>query len=409
MTDALPPEAGKSNVRYHGLDALRAGAMALGVVLHAAAPYLRHPMEGLVWAVDGPAAGSAAWPWLDAVFWWLHAWRVPLFFVMAGFFAAMLVERRGVRAFLRHRRDRLLVPLAASCVVLLPICYFAFAWGWTATGRATWSEVLRLSFGEGLRKDDVLGPAHLWFLVYLGLFTLVYAAAASSPAVKRVARRAAGVLRRPFAWAGVVVVTAALAAVEPAVALTFENDFVPRPVEFVYQGWFFLVGVGLYGVRDVFDRFARGAWWLTGVAILSGAGLIGVLPSVFAWPITREGVPPIPMPMGAVFAAAWAGACWLTIFALLAAAIRWLGRPRAWVRWLSDSAYWVYLVHVPVVAAAHVALHGTIVPPGVRFLLALAVAIAFTLTTYRFAVRYTFLGAALHGPRHRPAPAGAER
>ena len=108
--------------------------MALGVVLHGAAPYLHHPMPGLVWAVSGPAAGSSGAAWLDGVFWWLHAWRVPMFFVLAGFFAALLAERRGAAAFMDHRNRRILVPLLASCLVILPVSYFAFGWGWVRTG-----------------------------------------------------------------------------------------------------------------------------------------------------------------------------------------------------------------------------------------------------------------------------------
>ena len=395
MTEASPIA---STRRYHGLDALRAGAMALGVVLHAAAPYLRYPMDGLVWAVDGPVAGTAGFPWADAIFWWLHAWRVPLFFVLAGFFAAMLVERRGVRAFLKHRTERVLWPLGLACVLILPATYFAFAWGWSTTGLATWSDVLRISFGKGLVKDDVLGPAHLWFLVYLYLFCVIHAGMARL--WPRGWRMPAG-RRRWHGACGLVVivgVTATIVRGHDAVALTFENDFVPRPLEFVYQLWFFVVGVAMYHGRGMLDGLGRhaGAW-----ACVLAVAAISLVPTTTTHLARTQG----PLADGGlpwVFAAVWAGSAWLSILALLAAAVRWLGTPRAWVRWLSDSAYWVYLTHVPLVALVHVALHGTAVPIGVRFGIAVLGPLAATLLSYRYLVRYTMVGVWLHGRRERP-------
>jgi len=375
--------------RYHGLDALRAGAMALGVVLHAAAPYLRHPMQGLVWAVDGPAAGAATFPWADALFWWLHAWRVPVFFVMAGFFAAMLVERRGTQAFLKHRVERVLWPLGLACAVILPATYFAFAWGWTSTGLATWSEVFRISFGEGLRKDDVLGPAHLWFLVYLFLFCVGYAGVAR---VARIAGR-----RSDLAGWLAIAGTLAWVAVDRDVALTFHNDFVPRPMEFLYHACFFVAGVALYARRQVLDALSRRAVVALMAALVFGVGCVVVTLAHLDRPETS----------GVGFALMWWACCWLTILALLAAAVRWLGSPRpgvaASVRWLSDSAYWVYLTHVPVVALIHVMFNGTGVPIWVRFFLAVLVPLTATLLSYRYLVRYTLIGVWLHGRRHPPA------
>lgn len=396
--------------RYHGLDALRAGAMALGVVLHAAAPYLQRSMPGLQWAVEGPAAGSANVSWLDGLFWWLHAWRVPLFFVLAGFFAMLLATRRGVASFLDHRNRRVLLPLLVSCAVILPVSYFAFAWGWVRSGLATWDEVLRLSLGEGVDRDDVVGPAHLWFLEYLYLFSLLFAA--GMWLLRRCGRspghggREAGqpLTRQWVAWlAGVWVVSASLVAVEPEIAFSFENSFVPRGVEFVYHGWFFGIGAVLYLRRGVLESLARAALPLAGVAILAGSlAAWWTLPRVEAWhghdgvAVGEAGVF-----SNAAYAAAWAGSAWLTIAALLAAAVRWLARPRAAIRWLSDSAYWVYLAHVPIVAVVHVALLDSSLPASVRFLLAIAGGVAATLVTYRYAVRYSWLGVGLHGARGR--------
>jgi len=83
-----------SNDRYHSLDALRAFALLLGVVFHSALSYVVPP--GL-WAV-GTTQPSHFLGWFV---YYTHSFRMELFFLLAGFFAALVVEKRGVMAFLR--------------------------------------------------------------------------------------------------------------------------------------------------------------------------------------------------------------------------------------------------------------------------------------------------------------------
>ena len=47
-------------------------------------------------------------------------WHMPLFFLLAGWSAAVSLEARGRRGFLGERLRRLAVPLLAGCVLLIP-------------------------------------------------------------------------------------------------------------------------------------------------------------------------------------------------------------------------------------------------------------------------------------------------
>ena len=93
MTDARVPEE-----RFHSLDAVRAGALLAGIVLHATMSFL--PGFG---ALNWPMADASTSTTLGVTFFVLHIFRMALFFMIAGFFGRMLHQRLGTRGLIRNR------------------------------------------------------------------------------------------------------------------------------------------------------------------------------------------------------------------------------------------------------------------------------------------------------------------
>ena len=98
--------------RRSDLDALRAGAMLLGIVLHASLSFF--PSS---WMVTDIRQDSA----FGIVFSAIHGFRMPLFFVMCGFFSAMLLHKRGCGALVKHRFHRVFLPLLAGMFTIVPL------------------------------------------------------------------------------------------------------------------------------------------------------------------------------------------------------------------------------------------------------------------------------------------------
>jgi len=98
--------------RRHDLDALRAIAMLLGIALHGLLAYTGSP-----WAVQD--ANQA--PWLGPVFMMIHGFRMPLFFLVSGFFTAMLWRKRGLQSLLKHRFLRIFVPCMVGLITVIPV------------------------------------------------------------------------------------------------------------------------------------------------------------------------------------------------------------------------------------------------------------------------------------------------
>ncbi len=91
------------------------------------------------------------------------------------------------------------------------------------------------------------------------------------------------------------------------------------------------------------------------------------------------------------------------IFGCLGLCRRVLSEKRRWVRYLSDSSYWLYLVHLPLVIVGQQVLQPLAMPALVKFALLVSGLTALMLASYEWGVRYTFIGTGLNGPRRRPA------
>ena len=65
---------------------------------------------------------------LSVLFFTLHIFRMTVFFVLAGFFARMLLERLGVGEFVRNRAKRIAMPLAMFWPIVLTAFIAVLIW-----------------------------------------------------------------------------------------------------------------------------------------------------------------------------------------------------------------------------------------------------------------------------------------
>ena len=103
-------------------------------------------------------------------------------------------------------------------------------------------------------------------------------------------------------------------------------------------------------------------------------------------------------------AVCYALAIWTTTFAVIGLALRFLSGFSASRRYIADASYWIYLIHLPIVAALQVVISPLDWPWPVKFATILLVALPVMLASYQLFVRYSFIGAVLNGRRVRQSP-----
>jgi peptidoglycan/LPS O-acetylase OafA/YrhL len=135
--------------RLHHLDALRSFAMLLGIVLHASLSFIPFP-----WPVQDSEQNTS----LYLVFYAIHGFRMPLFFLLSGFFTAMLWRKRGVLSLAKHRVKRVLLPLVIGCFTIIPATNWASEY--VARTHKTSAAPIKISELAPLNRDDIIGQTN---------------------------------------------------------------------------------------------------------------------------------------------------------------------------------------------------------------------------------------------------------
>ena len=389
--------------RLHALDAVRGFALLLGVAFHAALSFIPGMPPG-IWAMNDNSPS----PFLADASFVSHVFRMSLFFFIAGFFARLLHQKRGTGGFWKNRLLRIALPLVIFWVLLTPVI------------GAVWTLGLAKVFGGAPPAmppmPDIPGffmLTHLWFLYYL---LLLYVATLALRAVvvrldvahklrNLVDRLVAGALRVPFA---VFTLGIPLAAALAAIPVYFYGQGIPTPdMSLIPQvpatvgyGTAFVFGWLVHRSSDAVAAITQ-RWWLhLAIGIGATAYLLQVL---HASPMAQPGF------TRNAFAYAFGVALWGWSLGLTGAALRFLSNYSPARRYIADASYWVYLVHLPVVAALQVWVGHWNLHWSVKFPLILVVSFAVLFASYHWMVRSTVIGQLLNGRRYprsgaEPAP-----
>lgn len=393
-----PPPVLGANVRFDYLDATRAFALVLGVVFHASLSF----SPGFIgWAVQDIATS----PVISAFFVISHSFRMEIFFLLGGFFSHAAFHRHGVREFLRTRLLRIGVPFVVGWFILRPLIVS----GWIMGSASLRGEV---DIWTGLRRGfqslsslpaGIFTGSHLWFLYYLALLTAIAVAARGLIARKTLWHATAarwgdeGVRclgRSRYSWVAFVIPTAtSLWFMRRWGMDTPDSTLLPDiPVTLVYGSFFFL-GWMLDRQRPVISRFAHLSWPRWAVAGVSSAG------ALLLEKIQYEPNHAYHTAAHVAFVVSYASMMWSLTFLTIGVFKFFCRRPRPWVRYVADSSYWLYLLHLPIVvwlqvAVAELPFHWTL-----KWAFISTVTLAVSLLSYDLWVRSTWLGCLLSGRR----------
>ncbi len=375
--------------------------MLLGIVIHAALFVLPETDEWR-WPLHNAAAqGKQTYQFIVDI---IHGFRIPVFFLLSGFFSAMLWQRRGIAAFRQQRLKRVGIPWLISCLTVIPLTI------WILKAVAIWQNAYTSIYDQiTLLITPFLffgSMVHLWFLWYLLIIAFIFIGLV----------KIGFLFQNRFWW--LLIPASFIVKLFMKQPLTFGSDhsgaLIPELPILLYYLCFLLLGVHFYQRRIEGRR-----WWM--LALLPSVPLYALgkwiielyrsanLEKIAAARSEGERVTqflftdPITIGSGIV----QTSFTWLMTFALIGL-FRWLfeiggEKMNKAAQYMADSAYWVYIVHLPVVILAQCAVFNLPISHHMKFLLVIAIVSAIGLATYSKGVRYTFIGRMLNGARKRPS------
>ncbi len=389
---------GTKSSRLDYLDATRAFALVLGILFHACLSFV--PVY-IGWAVQDISTSP-----MVAVFMTVsHSFRMETFFLLAGFLSHQTFHRKGARDFIRARLLRIGVPFVVGWFILHPLVIS----GWIMGSASLHGHV---DIGAGLRggfqslstlPNGLLVGSHLWFLYYLVLITVPTVAVREL--VKASGSWHAVLIRRAdsvVAWLAISPVSPMILAIPTASALWFmrywsidtpDQSLVPELPSLVVYSSFFLLGWMLNREDELIPQITRLSWsrWM-----MSGLGITTVL---LLGEIERDPGHPYYRTAHVAYAAGYALTMWSLTFLMIGILRKLFSRPNGFVRYIADSSYWMYLLHLPVVVWLQVAVAELPLHWSLKLAFISSITIGLSLFTYDLVVRSTFIGWILHGRR----------
>lgn len=367
--------------RLHGLDALRGGALLLGIVLHGLAPF----MPGGGWLVADRYSTEAA---LVAMY-VIHLFRMSLFMMLAGYFGRMVLHRRGAGSYLKDRALRIGLPV----IVFWPVAVGSL--GMIAVAAGTFTESPQTA--EPADSGNPLAwipPGQLWFLIVL-LQCAVITVVLRAVLIRVLGAERSGRAGDRIGWllatpAGVIVAAlpyaAGLAMQGPDQLTGIQEPVSLMPVPGTSTAYLgaFLTGWFLHSRGDALSRIGSG--WPYQLIIAVGL-------TAFGW--FAPDVAPAPVTVAVIALAGWT---WT--FGLVGLCTRLMRREVPAVRYLADASYWMYLLHLPLLLLIEWGLRDLTWPIPLKLLVTWAACTAVLLISYDLLVRPTPLGRWLNGRKH---------
>lgn len=308
--------------------------MFCGIPYHAALA-----LSGGWWIVSSDTDS----PGMHVIAQFLGIWRMPTFFIIAGFFALLVLRRRGANQWFRGRLVRVGLPLLFGLATVVPVQWFIA--GFYESGSLTGA----MSFAaDRLATPSGWWLLHLWFLLALLAYSFVLWVVATVRPVGAVAGRtirAAGdaVERHPMLAISVYMVFTAAAVIagnwlwDVVGGDQFAGGLIPPVV--VRYAPLFVLGCILASRPRGLAVFLQVPLWLTlGLGFASFGVLLGI--PYLELGTLAPAVGELALAVGAIAFAS----------ALFRVAERVIRRPSSVVDWIVDSSLVVYLVHQPVIA-----------------------------------------------------------
>ena len=365
------------------IDYLRNFANITRCCIHASVPYM--VTFAPIWPVDD----KGSW-FFDFAIFEGHLFVMELFFMISGFMFAMELKKSSIPKILKHRFKRIVIPFILGLIILVPIVLSLFSLGNHVGFTFLHFDVLKKSYISGwvLGFENFFPTAHLWFLYYLIIFyilTLFFRKIIFKIKMNSVFK---------LVFVGVFISSVCMFFMQRWIV---ENPLtlLPEIPSLIHFYMFFLIGFVTCTNSVLIDKINRNSKYLLSAGLFLSLGAI--ISQLWFERVDLEyyfliKVIAILLSCSSIYflvLGLWGYCSCLNL------------KDSKYLRYITDSSYWVYLSNMPIVVILHIILIPLNISVFLKFTIAFSGALAISMITYEYFVRYTFIGSVLNKKRKR--------
>ena len=368
---------GTKILRFHNLDFLRAFAMMMGLVMHAPLLFWQ-PDFAKVFGIENIAPAEE---WINIIGRYINNWRMPLFFLLSGFFSVLIIKRKGTSQFIRDR----LIRVGLTCLVFSSLYDIADG-----------------SFD--------FTTHHLWFLYELMIFVFCFSFLYRVQTIKDLLDReiSTRILLILFLW---LVATVPLANIlnnwwHPLAWKPSTTYFDLKLGNMVYYFSYFLVGVIFYSNQHIFTKL-KNSKTILAIGILA---VLAFLLRVYSDYLTLGGIDDLRNlaqmqfdPIMVICNSLLIGVntiLWCLFFIGLTS--KFIVSGSAILRWFVELSYPIYIIHIIPIAMMSALFYRAGLSQPVIFVLTIIASFIVCVILYYILIKFTPLNWLINGYSKSP-------
>jgi len=154
-----------SSERRYDLDWLRVLGVLLLIPFHVALIFVLDPYT-IMYIRDKTNSHLLA-----EVTGFIHMWHMPMLFIISGYATAFALNIRTAKQYISERVFRLLLPLVFGILTFLPFTIY-LQHSDKLSPQEGYAKFFQIDFAHIDGMTGTFTPAHLWFILYLFIFSL---------------------------------------------------------------------------------------------------------------------------------------------------------------------------------------------------------------------------------------------
>lgn len=381
--------------RNISIDYIRIAMAYLGIILHAAfiILILHHTKAGV------NDTSSLSIIILEVMATFIHSFRIEIFFILAGYFAGYQISNRSLGSYISNRLSRIAIPLIIiyflfNLPVLLELIF-------ASIHQANTIDHFSIASLMEISKSLVLNLrqlSYLWFLYFLLMYYLLtifflYSRRWLYSFSITLNHFYVRVMKKKFGVLVFCLLTTISTSHHFNIEFHLSSSWKPELSIFLFYYIFYLVGWFLFQTKSSIFLFQNGCvlYLMLGLSILPFIIHIEAAGPEFMLTNTNDST--------LLSIVLYNLMAWFLSFSIIGL-FTYCQKKHAWVIYLSQSSYWVYLSHFPILLFLTPILMSSISNIFLAFSVSITITTFIVLLSYHFLVRSTWVGILLNGRRY---------